>query len=257
MACAACTTTLRDVPPSRKPDATKAMIAARMDFAGTQIDSTLRLRSLQGKELKVQPEYMTFLVEMPPGSYELQRVGNYVPKADRLTFQAKAGVINYIGSFRGERDAYGELRLVIEDEMMLIAEELVDRYGPELPDMVPGLIRSAQVPTNRKIRKLTIPLVRVAPSYPPATFSVGLGFYGVYGGGGYQHDPGHGSGGTPRGSHASRGSRHGGSGGTARGSRASPQSDSGGASRGSHASQGSGNRRESRLDDSGGRSRRR
>jgi hypothetical protein len=209
MACAACMTTLRDVPPSRKPDATKAMIAARMDFAGTQIEATLRLRSLQGKEVKVQPEYVTFLVELPPGSYELQRVGDYVPKADRLTFEATAGVISYIGSLHAGRDAYGDLRLVVENEMMVIAEELVDRYGPELPDMVPGLVRSALVPIDGELQKLVVPLARVAPSYPPVSFSVGLGFYGVYGGYGYRHHPGHGSGGTPRGSHASRGSRHG------------------------------------------------
>ena len=208
VACAACTTTLRDVPPSRQPDVTKAMIAARMDFTGTQIESTLRLRSLQGKEVKVRPEYATFLVELAPGTYELARIGDYVPKADRLTFEAKVGVITYIGSFHAGRDVYGDLRLVVEDEMMLIAEELVDRYGPALPDMVPGMVRSALVPIDREIQKLVVPLARVAPSYPPVSFSIGLGFYGVYGGYGYRGHPGHGSGGTPRGSHASRGSRH-------------------------------------------------
>jgi hypothetical protein len=209
LVCAACTTTLRDVPPSRKPDATKAMIAARMDFAGTQIEPVLRLRSLQGQEMKVRPEYMTFLVELPPGSYALERVGDYVPKTDSLTFEAKTGVINYIGSLHAGRNAYGDLILVVENEMMTIAEELVDRYGPELPDMVPGLVRSALVPVDGEIRKLEVPLARVAPSYPPVSFSVGLGFYGVYGGHAYGRPPGHGSGGTPRGSHASRGSRHG------------------------------------------------
>jgi hypothetical protein len=209
IACAACTTTLRDVPPSRKPDATKAMIAARMDFAGTQIEPVLRLRSLQGQEVKVRPEYKTFLVELPPGSYALQRVGNYVPKADSLTFEAKTGVINYIGSFHAGRSAYGDLLLVVENEMMKIAEELVDRYGPELPDMVPGLLRSALVPVDGEISRLEVPLARVAPSYPPVSFSVGLGFYGVWGGTRYGPGHGSGSGGTPRGSHASRGSRHG------------------------------------------------
>jgi hypothetical protein len=209
MACAACTTTLRDVPPSRKPDPTKAMIAARMDFAGTQIEATLRLRSLQGKELKVRPEYKTFLVELAPGSYELQRVGDYVPKSDRLTFEAKAGVIHYIGSLHAERNEYGDLVLVIENEMMAVAEEIVDRYGPELPDIVPGLPRSALVRVDGELAKLVVPLARVVPSYPPISFSIGLGFYGAYGGWGY-HPPSHGGGGTTRGSHASRGTRHGG-----------------------------------------------
>jgi len=208
VACAACTTTLRDVPPGRKPDVTKAMIAARMEFTGTQIEPTMRLRSLQGAEVKVRPEYATFLVELPPGTYELARFGDYVPKSDRLTFEAKVGVINYIGSFHAGRGAYGDLQLVVENEMMLIAEELVDRYGPELPDMVPGMVRSALVPTDREIAKLVVPLARVARSYPPVSFSIGLGFYGVYGGSGYRGHPGHGSGGTPRASHASRGTRH-------------------------------------------------
>lgn len=209
VACAACTTTLRDVPPSRKPDPTKAMIAARMDFAGTQIEPVLRLRSLQGQAMKVRPEYKTFLVELPPGSYALERVGDYVPKADSLTFEATAGVIHYIGSLHAGRNAYGDLELVIENEMMAIAEELVDRYGPELPDVLPGLPRSALAPVDGEVAKLVVPLARVAPSYPPLAFSVGLGFYGVYGGHAYRPPPGHGGGGTPRGSHASRGSRHG------------------------------------------------
>jgi hypothetical protein len=210
-ACAACASTLRDVPPDRKPDATKAMVAARLDFAGTQIEPTLRLRSLQGSEVKVRPEYATFLVELAPGSYELRRIGDYVPKEDRLTFEAKAGVVNYIGSFHAGRDAYGDLRLVVEDEMMLVAEELVDRYGPELPDMVPGMVRSALVPVDREITKLVVPLARVAPSYPPIFFSIGLGFYGSYGGWGYHGGhPGRPPGGTTqRPSHASRGTRHG------------------------------------------------
>jgi hypothetical protein len=209
VACAACTTTLRDVPLGSKPDVAKAMIAGRMDFTGTQVEPTLRLRSLQGKEVKVRPEYATFLVELAPGTYELQRIGDYVPKADRLTFEAKAGVINYIGSLHAGRDAYGDLRLVVENEMMLIAEELVDRYGPEFPDMVPGMLRSALVPIDREIAKLVVPLARVAPSYPPVSFSVGLGFYGTYGVWGGGGHPGHRPGGTtPRGSHASRGTRH-------------------------------------------------
>jgi len=93
---------------------------------------------------------------------------------------------------------------------MLIAEELVDRYGPELPDVVPRMVRSALVPIDHETSKLVVPLARVAPSYPPIAFSLGLGFYGAYGGWGYRGHPGHGSGGTgPRGSHASRGTRHG------------------------------------------------
>jgi hypothetical protein len=207
---AACTTTLRDVPPDRKPDVAKAMIAARLDFAGTKIEPTLHLRSLQGSKVKVRPEYATFLVELAPGSYELQRIGDYVPKADRLTFDAKAGVVTYIGSFHAGRDAYGDLRLVVESEMMLIAEELVDRYGPELPDMVPGMVRSALVPVDREITKLVVPLARVAPSYPPISFSIGLGFYGSYGGWGYYRgSPGRPPSGTSRPSHSSRGTRHG------------------------------------------------
>lgn len=208
--CAACTTTLRDVPPSRKPDPTKAMIAARMDFNGTEIEPVLRLRSLQGQKMKVRPEYKTFLVELPPGSYALERIGDYAPKADSLTFEAKTGVIHYIGSLQAGRDAYGDLQLVVENEMLAIAEELVDRYGPELPDVVPGLLRSALVPVEGEIAKLVVPLARVAPSYPPIAFSLGLGFYGTYGGGhAYRPPPGHGGSGTSRGSHASRGSRHG------------------------------------------------
>ncbi|MHC4547460.1 MAG: hypothetical protein ACYTEZ_01675 [Planctomycetota bacterium] len=205
--CAACATTIRDLPPEKLPAGARAMLAGRLDFAGTRIDSTLRLRSLQGHELVVRPTHATFLVEVPPGTYEVQRFGSYAPRDDRLTLEAKRGKARYVGSFRAARDAYGDLRVVVRDEMWPVAEELVDRYGPALPQVEPGLVRSSLPPIEGTDKELVIALQRVESSAWPIFFSLGLGFY-------YGYDGGHGHSGhsrrssASRPSHRSRGSRH-------------------------------------------------
>ena len=184
---AACSTTVRDLPPDRAPDGNAAMLAGRMEFAGTKIQPTLRLRSLDGKKIVVKPKHATFLVALPPGTYRLERFGKYEPSLDKITLEAEAGEARYIGTFRAWRDPLGDLKVLVSDDMWPVAEELVDRYGPELPQMEPGLVRSELPPVDGA---LAIAVRPVPSSNIPIYVSFGLGFgYGFYGGGHKHYRP--------------------------------------------------------------------
>ena len=169
MLLACCAATVRDVP---APGAADALVAGRLAFGGTRIGATMWLRGPGGREIIVRPEAETFLVALPPGTYELRRFGSFAISDDRVTFEVAPGQARYIGTFRATRDPYGKAGVRVVDERGEVARALEARYGPETPALEPGLVASSLEPLAPG--DLVIALRKVEHTYPPYAH---IGFY--------------------------------------------------------------------------------
>ena len=169
---AACSTTVRDLPPDFEAD---ARIAATMDFSGSRIDTLLRVRSDAGREFVLRPEGRTFVMALPAGRYEILNFGNYRPTEDRLSFTTRKGATTYIGAFVAGRDRDGDLRIAIRDESAAARAELAERY-PELT-IDTALTRSSLQPLEPDQPVV----VAVEEIETPVHVGFGVGYYGMYG----------------------------------------------------------------------------
>jgi hypothetical protein len=149
LACvAACSSTVKDLPPDRPVPEGMALIAARVAYGGTDIGPRLFLRPEGGNRLLVEPSHEAFVVALEPGRYTIERFGLYVPVVGRVTFEAIAGKAHYIGDFRPYRDEKGNLRIVVSDGLEALGMDLGLRYGASTPALERSLARSSLEPLD-------------------------------------------------------------------------------------------------------------
>jgi hypothetical protein len=145
---AACSSTVKDLPPDRPVEQGKALIAARVAYSGTDIGPRLFLRPEGGNRLLVESAHEAFVVALEPGRYTIERFGLYVPVVGRVTFEAVAGMAHYIGDFRPYRDEKGNLRIVVSDGLEALSKDLELRYGASTPVLERRLVRSSLEPLD-------------------------------------------------------------------------------------------------------------
>ncbi|MDH3590292.1 MAG: hypothetical protein OER88_00325 [Planctomycetota bacterium] len=174
---AACTTTVRDLPPDMETD---ARIAGQLDFGGSKIGRLIRVQHEDGREFVLRPEHDTFVMALPAGRYEILNFGGYRLAEDRIIFDAEKDRTSYVGSFQAVRGGEGELRIAVRDELDAVARSVTERY-PELT-VDPALAHSTLAPLEPD-QDLVVKLERIET---PVYVSFGVGYYGYY------HRPYHG-----------------------------------------------------------------
>jgi hypothetical protein len=173
---AACNSPVRDFPADRAPAPDRALIAARLAFGGTWIGPDLYVRSREGRTVQIRPSHETFLVAIPPGHYQIERYGEYLPRNDLVTFEAKPGKAIYIGDFLPRRDAAGEVMIAVHDGLEALDRDLRRRYLDRLPPIERGLVRSTLAPLDVGSGELVIAVRRRVPSaYGGVSTSVSFG----------------------------------------------------------------------------------
>jgi hypothetical protein len=169
LAAAGCATSVKDWSAEQPLEPGYALLAGRLQH------DRLLVEGPAGQEFDIRPAAETFLVALPVGTYVVRGFSELESVDDSVSFEAVAGRALYIGDFGPVANREGLLVVPVYDERGATVEELRDRYGARLPDVDPGLVRSAVDIIGDHF------LIRVARPEPSrVTYSIGFGF-GSYG----------------------------------------------------------------------------
>ena len=144
---AACTNITRDVKPADLSAKEKALVAGWLPIGSKVPGGDMTVVDEKGKWTLVKPEQNDFLIALRPGSYRIDRFGQYPVKDKSLRFEARAGEAVYIGSFTTARGDDGNVHIVVKDNLSGVAGALKPRYS-DLPKLKPGLVTSSMPPVN-------------------------------------------------------------------------------------------------------------
>ncbi len=142
---AACTNVARDVKPADLSGEDEALVAGWLPVGSKVPGGDITVVDEKGKRVLVKPEENDFLVALRPGTYRIDRFGQYPVKDKSLRFEARAGEAVYIGSFTPARGADGNMHIVVKDDLRGVAGALEPRYS-DLPELKPGLVTSSLPP---------------------------------------------------------------------------------------------------------------
>ena len=144
---AACTNVAHDVKPADLSGKGEALVAGWLPIGSKVPGGDMTVVDDNGRWILVKPKEQDFLVALRPGTYRIDRFGQYSVKDQSLRFEARAGEAVYIGSFTPARGADGNVHIVAKDNLRGVAGALKPRY-PDLPELKPGLVTSSMPPVN-------------------------------------------------------------------------------------------------------------
>jgi len=144
---AACTNVARDVKPADLSEKDEALVAGWLPIGSKVPGGDMTVVDEKGRWILVKPGEKDFLVALRPGTYRIERFGQYQVKDKSLRFEARAGEALYIGSFSPARGEDGNVLIVVKDNLRGIAGALELRYS-DLPELKPGLVTSSMPPVD-------------------------------------------------------------------------------------------------------------
>ena len=142
---AACTNVTRDVNPADLSRKEEALVAGWLPIGSKVPGGDMTVVDENGKWILIKPEENDFLVALRPGTYRIDRFGQYPVKDKSLRFEARAGEVVYIGSFTPARGEDGNVHIVAKNNLRGVAGALEPRYSG-LSELKPGLVTSSMPP---------------------------------------------------------------------------------------------------------------